>query len=114
MHIFNICNGLCNTTEFNLNARFNYAAEDVELYFDSHTYQELIALFKSVKNAWKMKIFDKDGNQLICSEGDGSIACVMDADVVKRVSVTLRVFLAHCFKEGLRSQTPLHTFLQEG
>jgi len=65
---------------FNLNARFNYVGEEFCLYFEGNTYQELVELFAVITNSWNMKIYDKDGNQLISSESNGSVACVKDAN----------------------------------
>jgi hypothetical protein len=66
-------------TAFNLNARFYQASEEFCLYFEGNSYQELIPLFEPVTNAWTMKIYDKDGNQLICSQQNGTVVCVKDA-----------------------------------
>ena len=65
---------------FNLNARFNYVGGEFCLYFEGNTYQELVELFAAITNPWNMKIYDKDGNQLISSESNGSVACVKDAN----------------------------------
>ena len=58
--------------------RFFDGSEDFCLYFDKMTYDEIIPHFEVVRNAWKMKIFDKNGNQLVCSEDDGTVAYVLD------------------------------------
>ena len=65
---------------FHQSSRFSYISEGFSLYFDEHSYEELIKFFSGVSNSWKLKVFDKDGNQLICSEKNGTVARVLDAD----------------------------------
>jgi len=49
------------------------------LYFDTNTYEEIANYFSGIARVWDFKMYDKDGNQLFCSEEDGTIAYVKDA-----------------------------------
>ena len=71
---------LGNVTAFNVNARFNYVDADFVLYVENCTYQELIEMMAGITNSWKLKIYDKDGNLLISSDSNGSVAQVRDAN----------------------------------
>ena len=51
----------------------------MKVYVTGQSYKEMIALFEVVQSPWKVQIFDKDGNRLICSEEDGTVARVVDA-----------------------------------
>ena len=58
--------------------RTEYAGADLKVYFDDATYQELVEYFNTVARVWKCQVYDKDGNQLFCSENSGKIGYVQD------------------------------------
>ena len=60
-------------------ARFSYAG-DLTIYFDGNTWEEIAAYMSVVTKPWDCTIYDKDGNQLHCSEDNGSIAYVTNAE----------------------------------
>ena len=51
---------------------------EFKLYVHKQTWQEMIPYFAKLYDPWVMQIFDKDGNQLVCSEEDGTVAYVLD------------------------------------
>ena len=66
--------------KFAIAARLSYVLEDMRVYVTGQSYEELIDMFSNVDLPWKLQIFDKDGNQLICSEENGSVVRVVDAE----------------------------------
>lgn len=54
--------------------------ESFEVHFDADTYVDLIDYFANLNDSWIFQVYDKDGNRLYCSETDGSIAYVEDAE----------------------------------
>ena len=62
----------------NTTARLSYAG-DLTIYFDTNTWEEVVAYLANVTKPWDCTIYDKDGNQLHCSEDNGSIAKVTNA-----------------------------------
>ena len=65
-------------TEISAGAPLSYTNANLRVYIEKQTWQELIPCFASVTNPWTMQLFDKDGNQLVCSEDDGTVAYVLD------------------------------------
>jgi hypothetical protein len=51
---------------------------EFKLYVHKQTWQEMIPYFATLTDPWVMQIFDKDGNRLVCSEEDGTVAYVLD------------------------------------
>ncbi|MBE6630756.1 MAG: hypothetical protein E7624_07920 [Ruminococcaceae bacterium] len=68
-----------NTAPLGTYARFEYADENLSVYFDGNTYEEIIEYMQGVARDWTCKIYDKDGNQLFCTGTTGNIAYVLDA-----------------------------------
>lgn len=69
------------TDPLNATAYFHYVTNsDFEIHFDADGYEAIIAYMAQVKTKWVVKMFDKDGNRLICSENSGAIAQVVDKD----------------------------------
>ncbi len=69
------------TNQLNASAYFEKVYfEDFELHFDADTYTDVIAYLANVNTSWNFKVYDKDGNRLYCSEIDGSVAYVEDAE----------------------------------
>ena len=62
----------------NTTARLSYAG-DLTIIFDTNTWEEVVAYLANVTKHWDCAVYDKDGNQLHCSEDNGSIAKVTDA-----------------------------------
>ncbi len=62
----------------NTTARITYAG-DLTIYFDSNTWEEVVDYLAAVTKVWACEIYDKDGNQLHCSETNGSVGYVTDA-----------------------------------
>ena len=54
--------------------------EDASIYFDNNTYEEVAEFFKYCSYTSVVKMYDKDGNRLICSTTCGIIASVQDKD----------------------------------
>ena len=67
------------SNRFGIAARLYLVSGDMKVYVTGQSYKEMIALFEVVQSPWKLQIFDKDGNRLICSEEDGTVAYVVDA-----------------------------------
>ena len=64
---------------------FDDVSEDFELRFVEDSYEELIFKFRKLTYSWKFKVYDKDGNRLICSQDTsggyrGRVVSVVDKD----------------------------------
>ena len=54
--------------------------EEVNIYFDNNTYEDIVEFFRYCKAAWNVNIFDKDGNRLVCDDDSGIIGSVVNAE----------------------------------
>ena len=71
---------LSNVDTFGVSARFNCLGEDLKVYIEEMSYEELVPMFAKITAHWDVEFYDKDGNLLVCSEENGAVACVKDAD----------------------------------
>jgi len=67
-------------TVFHSAARFNWASAQFRLYFDKATYEEIIPCFETMNNHWDIRVFDKNGYELISDEETGAVAYVLDTE----------------------------------
>ena len=67
-------------TVFHSAARFNWASAQFRLYFDKATYEEIIPCFETINTHWDIRVFDKNGYELISDEETGAVAYVLDTE----------------------------------